>query len=361
MATRTIDASIRAARRSHSIRSIQKVLGSGGTTLLAAVLLILFLSPFLYMTFTALKTKEQMSRLGAPLWPADPPTFKYNGTEYDIYKVPTDQGIRELALVKKGLTESTFIDPVQPDAGQIQWEGSWRSLKRPGWKFAPQWGNFVVAWNAINFPRLFRNTLFYAVMTEIGVLFSCTLVAYGFARFRIPGKDLLFTILLATIFLPYTVTVIPTYTFFLKIGWVGTWLPLIVPAYFANAYDVFFLRQFMMSIPRELDEAAMIDGAGPIRILFTIILPQMIPAVIALSIFHIVWAWNDFFGPLIYLTNKPELQPISLGLERFNSIHTTNPNLTQATSLLALLVPLLLYVFAQRYFIRSIVFTGIEK
>lgn len=341
--------------------SFRRFSGQTGITFFTVALLILFLSPFVYMTFTALKTKEQMNREGAPVWPADPATYEYEGVEYDLYEVPTNQGIKEWALYKKGLQESTFIDPSNPDVGPIKWQGSWRSLNRPSWKFAPHWENFKTGWDQINFPRLFLNTLFYTVMTEIGVLLSCTVVAYGFARFRIPGKELLFTILLATIFLPSTVTVIPTYTFFSKIGWVGTYLPLIIPTFFANAYDVFFLRQFMLTIPRELDEAAMIDGAGPLRILFSIILPQMMPAVIALSIFHIVWAWNDYFGPLIYLTNKPEMQPISVGLTRFNSLHATNPQLTQATSLLALALPLVLYIFAQRYFIRGIVFTGVEK
>lgn len=342
-------------------RSFRRFFSPASSTIFAAVLMLLFLSPFLYMTFTALKTKEQMNRAGSPLWPADPATYNYKGVEYYLYEVPADQGVKELALYKKGLTESYFIDPSDPDKGPIKWQGSWRSLRQASWKFAPHWENFKISWDQINFPRLFLNTLFYTVTTEIGVLLSCTLVAYGFARFRIPGKDLLFTILLATIFLPSTVTIIPTYTFFSKIGWVGTYLPLIIPSFFANAYDVFFLRQFMLAIPRDLDEAAMIDGAGPLRILFSIILPQMMPAVIALSIFHIIWAWNDYFGPLIYLTNKPELQPISVGLTRFNSLHTTNPNLTQAASLMALLVPLILYIFAQRYFIRGIVFTGVEK
>ncbi len=342
-------------------RTVRNALKSTGVTLCAAVLLLAFLMPLVYMLFTSLKTKEQMSELGTPLWPADAPTFTYEGVTYDVYRVPTDQGPKDLALFKKGLTESYFIDPANPQAGQIKWTGSWRSLPRSIWTFAPHWENFTNAWNQINFPRMFGNTLFYAIMTEIGVLISCTLVAYGFARFRIPGKDFLFTILLATIFLPATVTIIPTYTFFTKIGWVGTWLPLIVPAFFANAFDVFFLRQFFLTIPREMDEAAMIDGAGPLKILTSIILPQAMPAIIAVSIFHIVWAWNDFFGPLIYLTNKPELQPISVGLQKFNSIHSTNPSLTQATSLLALAFPLILFFVAQRFFTRGIVITGVEK
>ena len=133
---------------------------------------------------------------------------------------------------------------------------------------------------------------------------SCTLVAYGFARFRFPGRNLLFLLVIATIFLPDVVTTIPTYTLFLKLGWVGTWLPLMVPAFFANAYDVFLLRQYLLTIPREMDEAAAIDGAGPFRTLVSVIIPQAWPVIIAVAIFHLVYSWNDFFGPLIYLSGR---------------------------------------------------------
>jgi multiple sugar transport system permease protein len=126
-------------------------------------------------------------------------------------------------------------------------------------------------------------------------------------------------------------------------------------------FNMIVLVAGLQSIPERLYEAAMLDGAGPLKILTSIILPQAMPALIAVSVFHIVWAWNDFFGPFIYLTNRPELQPISVGLQKFNSIHNTNPNLTQATSLLALLAPLLLYFVAQRVFVRGIVITGVEK
>ena len=139
----------------------------------------------------------------------------------------------------------------------------------------------------------------------IGTVSSCTLVAYGFARFRFRGRNLLFTLLIATIFLPAAVTLIPTYTIFVKIGWVGTWLPLLVPTFFANAYDVFLLRQYFLTIPRDLDEAAAIDGAGPFRILRSVVLPQAWPVIIAVAIFHFVYTWNDFFGPLIYLSGAP--------------------------------------------------------
>ena len=152
-------------------------------------------------------------------------------------------------------------------------------------------------------------------------------MAYGFARFRFPGRSLLFTLLVATIFLPYAVTLIPTYTVFVKLGWVGTWLPLLVPTFFANAFDVFLLRQYLLTIPREMDEAAAIDGAGPFRTLISVLVPQAWPVIIAVAIFHFVYSWNDFFGPLIYLSTKPELQPLAVGLASFNGIHYREPGL----------------------------------
>ena len=172
--------------------------------------------------------------------------------------------------------QSTFIDPLAPDAAPIVWQGSWRTLE-PVWQFAPHWENFGEVWDLIDYPRLLFNTIVIAVISTIGTLLSCTLVAYGFARFRFPGRNFLFTLLIATIFLPAAVTIIPTYTVFQKIGWVGTWLPLLVPAFFANAYDVFLMRQYFMTIPTEMDEAAAIDGAGPFRTLISVVLPQAWP------------------------------------------------------------------------------------
>jgi len=331
-----------------------------GVTLLTVAILALFLSPFLQMMYIALSTTTQMTAFGAPAWPAQPATFDYQGQALEVYRVPTDTGMRELAIVKKGRRVSTFIDPANPQAGEIQWQGSWRTLDRP-WKFSPTWSNFSDAWDKIQFPRLFFNTLAIAVLGVIGTVISCTLVAYGFSRFRIPGKDLLFTLLISTIFLPGAVTIVPTYTFFVKIGWVGTWLPLIVPHYFANAYNVFLLRQYFLTIPREMDEAAMIDGAGPFRILLSVILPQAVPVIVAVALFHLVFAWNDFFGPLIYLSTRPDLQPLAVGLSRFQGIHFTNPPLIQAASLLTLIVPVILFFAAQRVFMQGVVITGVEK
>ncbi|MFZ0544429.1 MAG: carbohydrate ABC transporter permease, partial [Candidatus Promineifilaceae bacterium] len=235
-------------------------------TLLAAALLFIFLSPFAFMVFTSLKTTAQITAIGSPIWPARAATYEYNGEELEGFTVPmntcvgseNDNSDKNLGIVQRGLRESVFVDLSDPERGEFTCAVSWRALERP-WQLSPTWGNYVEVWDAINIPRVMFNTAFYAFTTVIGTLISCTLVAYGFARFRFPGRDLLFIILISTIFLPAFVTVIPTYTFFQKIGWVGTWLPLIVPHFFANAYNVFLLRQYFMTMPRELDEAAMID------------------------------------------------------------------------------------------------------
>ena len=322
---------------------------------------IAFLSPLGYSALLSLKTEVQTSQPNSPILPSDPRTFDYQGETYDVYYVPMPDGAtRELALVDKGRQQSDFVDPANPAAGLITWQGSWRTLSQP-WQLAPQWGNYAEVWNKIDFPRLLFNTVALALIGMLGTVLSCTLVAYGFARFRFPGRGLLFTLLLATIFLPGAVTLIPTYTLFVKLGWVGTWLPLLVPAFFANAYDVFLIRQYLLTIPRDLDEAAAIDGASPLRILRSVILPQAWPVIVAVSIFTFVYSWNDFFGPLIYLAGHDDIVPLQVGLSHFNGIYHTRGNLIQAGNIMTLLIPVLLFAIFQRAFTRGIVITGVEK
>lgn len=368
---------------------LTRVANPTAATALATVMLALFLMPFLYMLFTSLKTQTQVATTGAPIWPARYTTYVYTGENkntytlevnksgfmvkqainmndfagktLEVYNVPLPDGTnRELALLKGYQKSSVFIDPARPGADPLVWTGYYMSLPRT-WIVAPQWSNYVEMWNDVNYPRVLWNTFFYAMSTTIGVLISCIPVAYGFSRFRFPGRDVLFIVLLSVIFLPSTVTIIPTFTFFSKIGWVGSWLPLIVPSFFANAYDTFLLRQYFMTLPRELDEAAMIDGASPFRVLWTVIIPQSYPVIVAVVVFHIVWAWNDYFNPLIYLSGRMDLQPVSVALARFNGIFGSRPELIQAGSLLTLLFPLILFVVAQRFFVQGIVITGVDK
>jgi multiple sugar transport system permease protein len=333
----------------------------GVLTSLFVAILIAFLSPLAYSLMTSLKTPEQITAPNAPILPSDPATYDYNGKTVNIYNVPMLDGtIRTLALIKPGRSQADFIDPANPGAGPITWQGSYRTLSQP-WQVAPHWENYSQVWDLIDFPKLLRNTILLSAIGTIGTVLSCTLVAYGFARFRFPGKGLLFTILLATIFLPGAVTLIPTYAIFNKIGWVGTWLPLLVPTFFANAYDVFLLRQYLLTIPRDLDEAAAIDGAGSFRILRSVILPQAWPVIVAVSIFSFVYSWNDFFGPLIYLAGHADLVPLQVGLASFHGIYYTNPAFIQAGNLMTLFIPVVLFVIFQRVFVRGIVITGVEK
>lgn len=328
-------------------------------TLLALLMLVFWLSPFAYMVTTSLKTLEQMQN--PRILPESPAKFEFEGKELDLYAVPMPDGSeRELALYKPGRETSQFIDPNNVEAGPIEWEGRWRQLT-PAYGLDIQWQNYSEAFTEVEFMRLLRNTAAIAVFGIIGTVISCTLVAYGFARFPIPGKEILFLILIATIVLPRQVTLIPTYIIFQRLGWVGTWLPLIVPHFFANAFNVFLLRQFFLTIPREMDEAAYIDGANPFRVLWSVILPQSWAVIIAVAVSHLIFAWNDYFEPLIYLRARPDLQPISVGVQEFNFLYSTRPDLLQAVSLLALIIPVIIFFVAQKYFMQGVVFTGVDK
>jgi multiple sugar transport system permease protein len=271
-----------------------------------------------------------------------------------------DGSVRDLALFQPRRDVSQFVDPADPDAGLIEWEGNWRTLE-PAYQLDPQWENYSRAWEMMDFPLLLRNTFVIAGVGTFGAVASSILVAYGLARFHVPFGRTIMVVLIATIILPKFVTLVPTYALFVQIGWVGTWLPLIVPHFFANAFNVFLLRQYFLTIPRELDEAATIDGAGPMRTLWSVILPQMKPAIVAVCLFHFYFAWNDFFEPMIYLSTRPDLQPISVGLRTFNTLFDSQPNLIQSGSMLALIIPVVVFLLAQRVFLQGIDLSGVQK
>jgi multiple sugar transport system permease protein len=339
---------------------MRRFLAVSGFTLFASVVVSVFLMPLGYMLATSFKDANQTSTSGAPLFPAAPQTFVYEGEEYPVYQVPSEDDVHSWALIEPHRENSIFIDPTNPGAGPINWQGRYRTLEQ-SWQFSLNWTNFSRAWEILNFPRMFFNTFAIAALSTIGAVASAICVAYGFSRFRFPGRNGLFLLMLATIILPFQVTLIPTYAVFFAFGWVGTWLPLIIPHFFANAYNVFLLRQYFLTIPRDLDEAAMIDGAGPFRILRSVIIPQAIPGIVAVTLFHFFWAWNDYFLPLVYLQSAPELQPLSVGLGRFNSLYAAEPTVVQAAALMAMLLPVVVFFLAQRAFMRGVVFGGVEK
>jgi len=203
-----------------------------------------------------------------------------------------------------------------------------------------------------------KNTLIIVILSVIGTLLSSSLVAYGFARIRFPGRDLIFKVLLATMMLPGAVTLLPQFLLFRWFGWIDTLYPLWVPAFFASAFNVFLLRQFFTQVPAELEEAGKLDGAGVLRIYWTIMLPQIKPALAVVAIWTFMGAWNNFMGPLIYV-NNPENMPLSYALQLFQSERGGEPALMMAFATLTLLPVLLLFFFAQRYFIEGVTLSGL--
>ncbi|MFB9662629.1 carbohydrate ABC transporter permease [Glycomyces mayteni] len=331
------------------------------TTLGALLLAAVFLMPLGYGVATSLKDKDGVSDPNTGVLPVSALTFEYEGEEHDVYAVPMPDGTtRDLALIEPGRESSVFVDPDDPGAGPIEWEGRWRTLDAVS-GLDPQWGNYTEAWNTISFLRLTGWTLMYALVSMAFTVASSAWVAYGFARFRFPGRGVLFGLLMATILLPPAVTLVPKYAVFLQMGWVGTYLPLIVPQLFANAFNVFLLRQYFLTIPRELEEAARIDGAGPIRTFLRVIVPQSIPALTAVSLFHFFYAWNDFFEPLLYLAGNRDIVPIGVGLSYFSGVYNSEPHLILAASLLALALPVAIFLAAQKVFVQGIVVTGVDK
>ena len=225
----------------------------------------------------------------------------------------------------------------------------------------PQWQNYVQALSAYPFLLYVFNTLRVVVFTCFGTALSCSLAAYGFSRLRAPGRDLLFIILLSTMMLPYTVTMIPVFMAFNTLKWIDTFKPLIVPSFFGNVFYIFLLRQFFLTIPHELEDSARIDGCNSLMIYWRIILPLSKPALATVSIFQFMDSWNDFMGPLIYLSDESH-RTVALALAYFQGSAKIGPqmHLLMAVSFVALIPPLLLFFFAQRLFIQGIVFSGVK-
>lgn len=224
-----------------------------------------------------------------------------------------------------------------------------------------RWENFTHALNYPGFPflRFLWNSIYYSGFVTVGTVISCAAVAYGFARMRFPGRDLLFTITVATMMIPSIVTFIPTFILFRSMGLLGTYAPLIFPAFLGNAFYIFMLRQFFMGLPWELSDAARVDGAGEFRIFWQIMLPLTRSALMVVAVFTFLYTWHDFIGPLIYLSEQSQY-PLSLGLFAFRSQRTTEWALMMAASTLVTLPLIVVFFFTQRYFLEGIAVTGIK-
>jgi len=223
--------------------------------------------------------------------------------------------------------------------------------------------NYVAGWagfGGVTFATFFRNSFILAGIGTIAVVTASALVAYGFGRIRFAGRNFWFTCMLLTLMLPTQVQIIPQYIVFSKLDWINTFLPLLVPRFFGQAFFIFLMIQFIRGIPHELDEAAEIDGAGKFGIFFRIILPLLTPALITSAIFSFYWTWEDFFGPLLYLSN-PNLYPVSLALKNFaDGSGSTNWGAIFAMSVLSLVPVFVLFILFQRYLVEGISTTGLK-
>jgi multiple sugar transport system permease protein len=223
----------------------------------------------------------------------------------------------------------------------------------------PVWRNYVDAMTYVPFGTYFKNSAIITGLDIVGKLLSCSLVAFAFSRLRWWGRDTLFIVMIATLMLPPQVTLIPQFVIWKELGWVDTLVPLIAPNFFGGPYMTFLLRQFFMSIPADLDDAARIDGCSSFGIFWRIILPLAKPALMAVTVFVFNATWNEFLSPLIYLHSKENLT-IALGLRSFQGEHGPEWHLVMAASLVTMLPVLLVFFFGQRYFIQGIVFTGVK-
>ena len=269
------------------------------------------------------------------------------GTNELLFSVPAARGG---AVEAEGL--DVLLNPAYEDLTEIavRWENYPETLRGPEASFGEA---------STGFLTFSRNSLFISLMAVLGQVLSSSLVAYAFARLRFRGREVLFVLLLATMMIPAQVTLIPMFSIYKTLGWIDTFLPLIVPHFTAGAFNVFLLRQYMLTIPRELDESAAIDGAGPVRTFWSVILPNCVPVLIVVGLFTFVATWQDLLGPLIYLDN-PEYRTVTLGLEYFRSPYVDNRHLLMTGAVLAMLPVAVLFLFFQRYIIAGVATTGMK-
>ena len=328
-----------------------------------------FLIPFLWMLLTAFKSNQDVFH-SPPRWlPYDNVRVLVNGTEYPLYNVSTADGVKKLAALKIIEGIGTFVDPANPtQTFEIKMQQGATRIAEPIMEISFRWQNFPDAMSRGSRPGVgasfwvyFKNSLIIAFFSIVGTLLSNAPVAYAFARLKFPGRDVLFVIILATMMLPFQVTMIPMYLLFNEyLHWGNTFLPLIIPTFFANAYDVFLLRQFFRTIPEEMCDAARVDGASEWQIFTQLVIPLSVPVLATVTVFTFLWAWNDFTGPLLFLTS-PRNFTMALGLQDFQSQRTMVWNQLMAAATVFTVPIVVAFFFAQKTFIQGIKLTGSKE
>ena len=314
----------------------------------------IFTLPFFWLLTTSFKPAARIQR-----WPPDiismmPVQAKVKGITRDVYL--TDKG-ESVALINKRRGGMAEVQPLDNKISQTITV----SIDDLTPKVSPgcQWSNYTRGLTFIPFFQELRNTLTIALCCVFGTLLSCSLVAYGLSKIEWRGRGPLFIIMLSTMMLPGQVTMIPVFAIFVKLGWVDTFLPLIVPAFLGSPFFIFLLRQFFMGIPKELSEAAKLDGCSEFDIYRRLILPLSKPALATVGLFTFIGSWNDFMGPLIYLVNESKYT-LSLGLAMFTGQYSSEYGMLMAVSTVVTIPIIILFFFTQRTFIQGMTMSGIK-
>jgi multiple sugar transport system permease protein len=236
-----------------------------------------------------------------------------------------------------------------------------QALTRDLWPDSWEWHNIVTVWDTPGFATWWRNTLVYSGLGTVLTLVSSLPVAYALARFRFRGRNLAMMVVISTMMLPPQVVIVPMYLFWAReLQLSGSLWPLIIPLAFGDAFSIFLLRQFLLTIPKEYTDAAKVDGCGELRTMLRVVIPMAKPAIAAVTLFQFFYCWNDYFGPQIYASENPGAWTLSYGLESFKSAHQTNWNLTMAATLLVMAPVIIVFFFAQKAFVEGITLTGVK-
>jgi multiple sugar transport system permease protein len=319
---------------------------------------LLFFLPFLWLVTTSLKADDAVFEF-PPHWvPSRKQHIKVEGKLRGVYSLEASG--ERLKVVRLGDTpQGARVRVLEPPARAG--EGLLVNADKliPVRRIFFRWENYPRALKTFPFLLYTRNTLYIAILVVIGTLLSASIVAYGFSRIQWPGRDIVFILVLATMMLPDQALVLPRFIMFRHMGWIGTFKPLIVPAFFSTAFDVFLLRQFFLTLPAELSDAARIDGCSELGILWHIIVPLSKPALATVALLTFIWAWLDFMGPLVYL-NDENMYTLALGLAAFLGRHGADWSGLMAAGTVVIAPIIVIFFFAQRTFIRGIALTGMK-
>ncbi|MHB9035527.1 MAG: carbohydrate ABC transporter permease [Armatimonadota bacterium] len=315
---------------------------------------VCFSLPFFWLISTSLKPAERMQKWPPDIIPMQQVSVQYQGRSHEVYLSKNSKEMILLERLNGGLAEFQPADSLKAAPVVMNFDNLTQKVK-PGL----EWRNYSRGLTFIPFFQELKNTLIISLFSVLGTIISCSLVAYGLSKIDWKGKNTLFIIILSTMMLPAQVTMIPVFAIFVKLGWIDTFLPLIVPSFLGNAFFIFLLRQFFLGIPKELSEAARLDGCSEFDIYRKVIMPLSKPALATVGLFTFMAAWNDFMGPLIYLVNESKYT-LSLGLAMFTGQYGNEYGMLMAVSTVVTIPIVVMFFFTQRTFIQGMTMSGIK-